>query len=41
MGSKKRLRKLYERPMRLWDKNRVELESKLRDEYGLKNSREL
>lgn len=41
MGSKKRLRKLYERPMRLWDKDRIETETKLKDEYGLKNSREL
>ncbi len=41
MGSKKRLRKLYERPMRLWDKDRIETENKLKEEYGLKNSREL
>lgn len=41
MGSKKRLRKLYERPLRLWDKDRIELETKLKEEYGLKNSREL
>jgi len=41
MGSKKRLRKLYERPMRLWDKDRIETENKLKEEYGLKNSHEL
>ncbi len=41
MGSKKRLRKLYERPIRLWDKDRIEQENKLKVEYGLKNSREL
>ena len=41
MGSKKRLRKLYERPIRLWDKDRIEQENKLKEEYGLKNSREL
>lgn len=27
--------------MRLWDKDRIETETKLKDEYGLKNSREL
>ncbi|MFA6048658.1 MAG: 30S ribosomal protein S4 [Candidatus Micrarchaeia archaeon] len=41
MGDPKRLRKSYERPMRLWDKERIEREGKLREEYGLKNAREL
>ncbi len=40
MGAK-RLRKQYEKPLRLWDKQRIESERKLRDEYGLKNAREL
>ncbi|MBU1197679.1 30S ribosomal protein S4 [Candidatus Micrarchaeota archaeon] len=40
MGAK-RLRKQYEKPRRLWDKQRIESESKLREEYGLKNAKEL
>ena len=40
MGAK-RLRKTYEKPKRLWNKQRIETESKLREEYGLKNSKEL
>ncbi len=36
-----RLRKQYEKPLRLWDKQRIETEGKLREEYGLKNAREL
>ncbi|MFH1106829.1 MAG: 30S ribosomal protein S4 [Candidatus Micrarchaeota archaeon] len=40
MGAK-RLRKQYEKPKKLWSKHRIEEESKLREEYGLKNSREL
>lgn len=41
MGHKKRLRKQYEVPMRQWNKERIEKEGKLREEYGLKNAREL
>lgn len=41
MGDPKRLRKTYEKPMRLWNKERIEREGKLREEYGLKNSREV
>ncbi len=41
MGDPKRLRKKYERPMRLWDAERIEREGKLREEYGLRNAREL
>lgn len=41
MGSAKRLRKLYEKPLKLWDKPRIEEESKLLEEYGLRNMREL
>lgn len=40
MGAK-RLRKTYEKPKKLWDKTRIETESKLRAEYGLKNAREV
>jgi small subunit ribosomal protein S4 len=38
---KKRLRKQFEKPKKLWDKQRIEKEKKLREEYGLKNAREL
>ncbi len=41
MGDPKRLRKKYERPLRLWDAERIEREGKLREEYGLRNAREL
>jgi small subunit ribosomal protein S4 len=40
MGAK-RLRKSYEKPKKLWDKTRIETERKLKDEYGLKNAREV
>ncbi|MFH1199642.1 MAG: 30S ribosomal protein S4 [Candidatus Micrarchaeota archaeon] len=40
MGAK-RLRKQYEKPKKLWNKQRIDEESKLREEYGLKNAREL
>jgi small subunit ribosomal protein S4 len=40
MGAK-RLRKLYEKPKRLWEKTRIETEGKLRQEYGLKNAKEV
>lgn len=35
------MRKLYEKPKKLWDKPRIEEESKLLEEYGLRNMREL
>ncbi len=41
MGSKKRLRKQYENPKKIWDADRISSELKLVDEYGLKNTREL
>ncbi|NYZ74900.1 30S ribosomal protein S4 [Candidatus Micrarchaeota archaeon] len=41
MGDPRRRRKLYESPKKMWDKTRIEEESKLVNEYGLKNSREL
>ncbi|MFH1779956.1 MAG: 30S ribosomal protein S4 [Candidatus Micrarchaeota archaeon] len=40
MGAK-RLKKLFEKPRRLWNKTRIESESALKTEFGLKNSREL
>ncbi len=40
MGAK-RLRKQYEKPKKLWNRQRIDEESKLREEYGLKNAREL
>jgi len=41
MGSPKQLRKQYEKPKKLFDKDRIEREAKLREEYGLKNAREV
>lgn len=41
MGSAKRLRKLYEKPMKLWDAQRISEERKLLSDYGLKNMHEL
>ncbi len=41
MGDPVRKSKQYEKPKRLWNKPRIEAESKLRDDYGLKNAREL
>lgn len=35
------MRKQFEKPKKLWNKQRIEEESKLREEYGLKNAREL
>ncbi|MEM0086807.1 MAG: 30S ribosomal protein S4 [Candidatus Micrarchaeaceae archaeon] len=41
MGSPKRLRKKYETPGFMWDAERLAEEHKLKDDYGLKNLREL
>ena len=41
MGSAKRLRKLYEKPKKLWDAQRISEERKLLADYGLKNMHEL
>jgi len=41
MGDPKKKRKLYEKPKKLWDAKRIEEEKKLREEFGLKNAREL
>jgi len=41
MGDPRKLRKKYKAPKRLWDKNRILEQSKLKREYGLKNMREL
>lgn len=40
MGDPKKPRKQYERPRRLWDKQRIDTDSKLVETYGLKNMRE-
>ncbi len=41
MGDPVRKSKKFEKPKRLWDKARIEAEKALREEYGLKNAREL
>ncbi len=41
MGDPTRRRKLYEKPKKLWNAKRILEESELRDEYGLKNAKEL
>ncbi len=41
MGSTRRLRKLYEIPKKIWDAKRIEDESKLIEEFGLRNMKEL
>ena len=41
MGDPTRRKKQYEKPKKLWDKARIEAESKLREDFGLKNAREL
>lgn len=41
MGDPKRLRPKYETPRKIWSKERIEEESKLVEEYGLHNTREL
>ena len=41
MGDPRRPRKKYKKPKRLWDKQRIEEESRLKKEYGLKATREL
>ncbi len=41
MGDPKRPRKKYKKPKKLWDKQRINEEKKLKHEYGLKNMREL
>lgn len=41
MGDPRKKRKQYEKPKKLWDKKRIEVESKLVEEYGLRNMREL
>ncbi len=37
----RRFKKKYEKPKKLWDKERIEKERKLLKEYGLKNKKEL
>ncbi len=41
MGDPRRLRNKIENPKRLWDRDRIEHDKKLRTEYGLKNSSEV
>ena len=41
MGDPRKLSKKYKRPLKLWDKSRISEESKLKREYGLKNTREV
>ncbi len=41
MGDPRRLSKKYKKPRKLWDKKRILEESKLKREYGLKNTREV
>ncbi len=41
MGDPKKARKQYETPKKLWEHKRIDEDSSLREEFGLKNSREL
>lgn len=41
MGDPKRIRKKYHTPAKLWQKDRLEEESRLQREYGLKNKKEI
>lgn len=41
MGDPRKKRKQYEKPKKVWDKKRIEEEKALREEFGLKNAREL
>jgi len=41
MGDPVRKKKKFEKPKKLWDKARIEAESKIREDFGLKNAREL
>lgn len=41
MGAPRRNRKKFQKPADMWNKERIESEHKLRDDYGLKNLNEL
>ena len=41
MGDPKKPRRQYETPKKLWDHKRIDEDKELREEFGLKNSREL
>ncbi|MCX8197139.1 MAG: 30S ribosomal protein S4 [Candidatus Micrarchaeota archaeon] len=41
MGDPRKFKNKYESPRKLWDAQRIRQESKLKREYGLKNSREI
>ena len=41
MGSPRRLRKKYSKPLHPWRKSRIDYEKKILEQYGLKNKREI
>ena len=41
MGSPKKQRRKFSKPLKMWDTNRIKRESDLVKKYGLKNRREL
>jgi small subunit ribosomal protein S4 len=41
MGDPKKARRQYETPKKLWERKRIDEDKALREEFGLKNSREL
>jgi len=41
MGDPKKPKKTYEKPRKVWDKERIEKEHELKKRYGLKNTKEL
>ena len=41
MGDPKKLRKQFEKPRKVWDAERLQTDRKLKQDYGLKNMREI
>ena len=41
MGDPKRRKKKYSKPFHPWEKDRIEEEKQLMEEYGLKNKKEI
>jgi small subunit ribosomal protein S4 len=41
MGQPKKFKKKYERPKKPWDKERIESEKKIRENYGLRRKKEI
>lgn len=41
MGAPRKIRKKYEKPKAIWNKERIEEQHKIKERYGLKNLREL